>query len=339
MNMYKYLKTVVLVLVLLSVSTGLAIGQGPEPNDPLYEEQWALERINASCAWQQTTGSQQVTVAVVDTGVDLGHPDLVGRLRDDGYDFAEDDPDPSDEQGHGTHVSGIIAATANNAEGIAGLAPNVTILPVRVLGDEGGGSDQMIADGIRYAIEKDVQVINLSLGAAFFVINVMPESNAAIVEASDAGILVVVAAGNDYLPFMNAVNIESLEAMVVAASNEQEERAEFSNFGPWVSVTAPGEDILSTMPTYPVQMTSEDIPAKYRSSQDYDTLSGTSMAAPYVSALAALVFSVHPDWTPNQVRDAIEDHANRDIYEDETYLEILMALGAGRIDACGTLSE
>jgi subtilisin family serine protease len=333
------IKTVMLLVVLMLVTTGLAFGQADKPNDPRYDEQWALERMNAPCAWQTSTGSKEIVVAVVDTGVDMGHPDLVGRLRSDGYDFADDDDDPSDKQGHGTHVSGIIAANVNNGEGIVGLAPNVTILPVRVLGVD-GGSDQTVADGIRYATEKGARVINLSLGAPFLVVNVMPESNAAIREASEAGVLVVVAAGNEYLPFLNAVNVENLDAMVVAASNQKERKAEFSNFGPWVSVTAPGQDILSTMPTYQVEMTSKDLPKEQRASTGYDSLSGTSMAAPYVSALAALVFAVHPDWSPSQVRRAIERTANRDIYTNHsTYFEVLNALGAGRIDACAALSE
>jgi subtilisin family serine protease len=329
----------IVVGTLLFASAGAVMGQTSSPNDPLYANQWALPRMGASCAWQQTTGSADVTVAVVDTGVDMSHPDLVDRLRTDGYDFAAGDSDPSDEQGHGTHVSGIIAATLNNAEGIAGLAPNVQILPVRVLSNN-GGSDQGVADGIRYAVEKGARVINLSLGAPFLVINTMPESNAAVREAMDAGTLVVVAAGNDYLPFLNAVNVENLDAMIVAASNEQEKKASFSNSGPWVSVTAPGHRILSTTPTYDTEMTSSSLPPDERVEKGYDYLSGTSMATPYVSALAALVFSQHPEWSPAQVRDAIERHADADIYENHLpHFETLMLLGAGRIDACATLNE
>jgi subtilisin family serine protease len=326
------------LLVLSLLLTGAVRGQGAS-NDPRYPEQWALERVGAPCAWQSTTGSEQVTVAVIDTGVDLGHPDLVGRLRSDGYDFASDDADPGDEQGHGTHVSGIIAATLNNAEGIAGLAPGVQILPIRVLGPN-GGTDQAIAAGIRYAVERGARVINMSLGAPFLVVNAAPESNRAIREAQDAGVLVVVAAGNEYLPLPNSVSVENLDAMVVAASNESEMKASFSNSGPWVSVTAPGQNILSTMPTYEVEMTSSALPPDQRASPGYDYLSGTSMATPYVSALAALVFSVHPDWSPAQVRSAIERNASRDIYNNHLpHFEILTLLGAGRIDACQTVSE
>lgn len=308
------------------------------PNDPLYQYQWALHRIGATCAWQRTTGSDQVTVAVVDTGVDLGHPDLIGRLRSDGYDFVEGDGDPSDDVGHGTHVSGIIAGVLNNAEGVAGLSPNVQILPIRVLNPD-GGSDEAIAAGIRYAVEHGARVINMSLGAPFLVINFAPESNQAITDAYNAGVLVVVAAGNDYLPIPNSVSVGSLDAMIVAASDENDNRAEFSNTGPWVSVTAPGESILSTLPTYEVAMTSSDVPEEYRLKQNYDYASGTSMATPYVSALAALIFSAHPDWGPDQVRDVIERNADRGIYSNEPFMEPLGLLGSGRIDACRTMNE
>lgn len=326
------------MIVVVPPSTALLQGAAV-PNDPLFGEQWALAKIGAPCAWQRTTGNAAVTVAVLDTGVDLNHPDLVGRLRGDGYDFVNDDADPSDDVGHGTHVSGIVAATLNNAEGISGLAPNVQILPVRVLGVN-GGSDQEIAAGIRYAVEQGAQVINLSLGAPFLVINVSPESNRAIREAEEAGVLVVVAAGNDYLPLPNTISVESLDAMVVAASDNNDQRAAFSNTGPWVSVTAPGQSILSTMPTYEVEMTSSAVAPEYRYQQDYDRASGTSMAAPYVSALAALVWSAHPDWSARQVRNAITRNADERIYDNELELfQILRFLGSGRIDACRTLRE
>jgi subtilisin family serine protease len=131
-----------------------------EPSDPFFPDEWALGHVGASCAWRSTTGSSDVTVAVVDSGVDLGHPDLAGRLRADGYDFVDDDGDPSDENGHGTNVAGIVAATLDNAEGGAGIAPGVMILPVRVMNAKGFGSDRAIARGVRYAADNGAQVIN-----------------------------------------------------------------------------------------------------------------------------------------------------------------------------------
>jgi subtilisin family serine protease len=324
---------IVNVCALVLLTAGVALSQ-PAANDPLYGDQWALQTMGAPCAWQVTTGSSDVTVAVLDTGVDMSHPDLVGRLRTDGYDFVDDDPDPSDDVGHGTHVSGIIAATMNNAEGITGLSPNVQILPVRVLGPD-GGSDAMIAAGIRYAVERGARVINMSLGAPFLVLNVAPESNQAIREAQDAGVLVVVAAGNEFLPIPNSVTVENLDAMIVAASDENDQKAIFSNSGPWVSVTAPGQDILSTMPTYEVEMTSSDLPEDQRLQQNYDYASGTSMATPYVASLAALIYSAHPDWNLEQVRSVIKQTADDSIYDNHLpHFRLLNLLGDGRIDAC-----
>lgn len=320
-------------------AASVVMAQGATPNDPMYGDQWALDMIGAPCAWQTTSGSDQVTVAVVDSGVDMNHPDLAGRVRSDGHDFVDGDNDPRDENGHGTHVSGIIAATLNNAEGITGLAPGVKILPVRVMDAEGWGDDPTIAAGIRYAYQNGAKVINLSLGITVMsTSDTSPDISAAISEAQNAGALVVVASGNDFVPLPNGIASDNPDVLVVAASDSNDEPAPFSNTGPWVDVTAPGEDILATMPTYEVYITGDAVPADERYNQDYDYLSGTSMAAPYVSALAALVFSAHPDWTATQVQEAIKSSASRDIYTNlPAVYQRLGLLGAGRIDACGSL--
>lgn len=309
------------------------------PNDPLYNQQWALRLLAAECIWHYGQGSADITVAVVDSGVDLSHPDLVGRLRDDGFDFVDNDSDPSDENGHGTHVAGIIAATLGNAEGISGLAPGVRILPVRVMDAEGYGNDRTIAAGIEYAAEQGARVINLSLGATLLL--AAPESSAvvsrAIRNAQNAGALVVVAAGNDFVPLPNAIVGENDEVVVVAASDRNDRKTDFSNSGPWIDVTAPGQGILSTMPTYPVYLTSAALPPAERFQANYDTMSGTSQAAPFVAALVALIFSANPDWDAEQVIDAIKTHAV-DVYEQHpSYYERLRLLGAGRIDGCAAL--
>ncbi|MDW8215606.1 MAG: S8 family serine peptidase [Roseiflexaceae bacterium] len=224
------------------------------PNDPRFDEQWALYKVGATCAWERTTGSTEVIVAVVDSGVDPTHPDLAARLRTDGYDFVDDDDDPRDENGHGTHVAGIIAAILDNNEGIAGLAPNVTILPVRVMNARGKGSDRAIARGIRFAADRGAKVINLSLGATLTLSADEPSAlvNEAIVYAQQQGALVVVAAGNDAVPLPNAIAIDNPDVLVVAATDQRDRKAPFSNSGPWVAVSAPGVDILSAMPTYEV---------------------------------------------------------------------------------------
>jgi subtilisin family serine protease len=329
-----------LLLLLLSLSLpALSAAQGGAPSDPLYTKQWALERVGAPCAWAITTGREDVIVAVVDSGVDMGHPDLQGRLRKDGFDFVDNDGDPGDENGHGTHVTGIIAATLNNAEGGAGLAPSVQVLPVRVMSAEGVGGDRRIAAGISYAVDKGARVINLSLGSTLLLAT--PESSPlisrAIRRALDAGIVVVVAAGNDFVPLPNAIVGKNDDVLVVAAATRDDHKAVFSNSGPWVDVVAPGERILSTMPTYPVFLTSAALPEDERFSQGYDYMSGTSQAAPFVSALAALVISQHPEWTVAQVTGAITA-ASADIYPNmPSYYRRLRLLGSGRIDACATL--
>ncbi|MFL5805916.1 MAG: S8 family peptidase, partial [Roseiflexaceae bacterium] len=309
-----------------------------DPNDPLFKEEWALDQVGAACAWQQTTGSPNVTVAVVDSGVDMGHPDLAGRLRDDGRDFVDGDDDPSDENGHGTNVAGIIAATLDNNEGGAGLAPGVMILPVRVMNAKGFGSDRSIARGVRYAADKGAQVINLSLGATL-TMGADTESaqvSAAIRYAQQKGALVIVAAGNDFVPLPNAIVGDNPDALIVAATDERDRKADFSNSGAWIGVAAPGVHILSTMPTYEVYLTSDAVPSDERFKQNYDYMSGTSQATPMVSALAALLFSAHPDWDAGQVAQAIKGHA-ADISRQNRRLVEKGLLGSGRIDACAAV--
>jgi subtilisin family serine protease len=281
-----------------------------EPNDPYYPDQWALAHVGAPCAWEHTIGSPNVTVAVVDSGVDMHHPDLIDRLRDDGRDFVDGDDDPSDENGHGTNVAGIIAATIDNNEGGVGLAPGVKILPVRVMNARGAGSDRSIARGIRFAADRGAQVINLSLGATLTIDadTVSEQVTSAIRYAQDKGALVIVAAGNDFLPLENAIVGENPDVLVVAATDQNDVKANFSNSGPWIGITAPGVHILSTMPTYDVYLTSQ-VPREERFQNNYDYMTGTSQATPLVSALAALLFSAHPDWDANQVEQAIKDHA------------------------------
>ncbi|NJN16807.1 MAG: S8 family serine peptidase [Oscillochloris sp.] len=314
--------------------------EGAPSNDPLYGDQWALAQIGAPCVWMALPPRQNVIVAIVDSGVDAGHPDLVGRVRDDGYDFVDDDADPRDENGHGTHVAGIIAAQLNNGEGGAGLAPIAQILPVRVVGPEGAGSDRSIAAGIDFAVERGARVINLSIGSTLLLAT--PESSPlisrSIARAIAAGVVVVVAAGNDFLPLPNAIIGDNEAVLVVAATTRDNQRARFSNSGPWVDVSAPGERILSTMPTYEVYLTGPELPLEERFAPLYDTMSGTSQAAPFVSALAALLIAQNPDLTPAEVSEAIIT-GSADIYDGlPSYYRRLRLLGAGRIDACASLT-
>ncbi len=336
-----FLLCAVVTLLAVPLQTRAQSAPALAPNDPRAEQQWAISKIGLECAWQHTQGSPDVTVAVIDSGVDPTHPDLVAALRDDGYNAVDNTNDPTDTNGHGTHVAGIIAATINNGEGVAGVAGGGTrILPIRVMAADGSGSNADIVAGIEYAIEKRVQVINMSLGS------LLPLDSddivAAIRRAHDAGILVVVAAGNSYVPLPNfAFGIDQY-ALVVAATDDGDHKTDFSNYGPWVAVSAPGDGILSTMPTYDVYLTSM-LPPEERFNKNYDFMSGTSQATPIVSGVAALLFAAHPDWTAEQVKAEIQRTAT-DIsalnpakrFGPITYFDP-NNLGAGRINACDAL--
>jgi hypothetical protein len=331
--------SITILLALLALVPAATLAQNiDQPSDPLFADQWALAHVGAQCAWAHTIGSPDVTVAVVDSGVDMGHPDLVERLRADGRDFVASDDDPSDENGHGTNVAGIIAATLDNGEGGAGLAPGIKILPVRVMNAKGAGSDRWISRGVRYAADKGAQVINLSLGASLTIDadTVSQQVTSAIRYAQGKGALVIVAAGNDFLPLENAIVGDNTDVLVVAATDEADIKAPFSNSGPWVSVAAPGVHILSTMPTYDVYLTSDALPRDERFQKNYDYMSGTSQATPFVSALAALLFSEYPDWDAQRVAQQLKDHAV-DISRQNASLAAEGYLGSGRIDACRTL--
>lgn len=239
------------------------------PNDPYFSlYQYGPQRIAAPAAWDVTQGTPAVKIAVVDTGVQLDHPELQPKLVP-GYDFVNNSPQPMDGNGHGTHVAGIAAAATNNSFGIAGVCPLASIMPIRSLDNTGSGELMNVVRGIVYAAQQGAQVINLSLGS--------PAASAslqsAIQYAWDRGAVIVAAAGNagSALPSYPA-NYPNVIA--VGSTNEREEKSAFSNYGRWVDVAAPGENILSTYP------------GSY-----YAYLSGTSMAAPHVSGIAALLAS------------------------------------------------
>ncbi|WP_400164518.1 S8 family peptidase [Brevibacillus sp. TJ4] len=237
------------------------------PNDPYFSlYQYGPQRIAAPAAWDVTQGSPEVTVAVVDTGVQLDHPDLRAKIVP-GYDFVSNDTSPADGNGHGTHVAGIAAAVTNNRIGIAGVCPLASIMPIRVLDNSGSGDLMNVARGIVYAAQQGAQVINLSLGA--------PASSStlqsAVQYAWSRGAVIVAAAGNDGSATPNyPANFANVIA--VASTNENDTKSGFSNYGLWVDVAAPGDQVLSTYPR-----------------NYYSYLSGTSMAAPHVAGVAALL--------------------------------------------------
>jgi len=258
------------------------------PNDPLFFEQWALGYISARQGWGYTAGSPNVVVAVIDTGVSSQHPDLNANLLPGinvlGSGSAEDT------HGHGTNVAGILAARGNNGIGIAGVAWNVKVLPYRALGSGQQGSSSALADAIVRAAERNTRVINLSL-----VIDANSEAvHQAIKYAWSKNAVIVASAGNDGT---NRVRYPAAyeEVIAVGSVNRETQRSTFSNYGDWIEVVAPGEMILTTMSN--------------QTTHDYSLVHGTSMAAPHVSGLAALLISQNPNRSNVEVRELIKSGA------------------------------
>lgn len=258
-------------------------------NDPMFGNQYGLDKIQAEKAWSTGTGVG-ATVAVIDTGVQAEHEDLAAKMIA-GFDFVDGDEVPQDGNRHGTHVAGIAAAVTNNGIGVAGVAPGACVMPVRVLNNNGSGAFGDIRSGIRWAADQGAQVINLSLGE-FVVIRNLDESamKDAITYAYGKGVVVAVAAGNDVI-FPSGYR--DVDAIAVAATDRRDEKPAFSNgagdarFG----MSAPGAAILSTVPN------------------GYGTLSGTSMATPHVAGAAAVLRSLglSRDQTIKRLLDTADD--------------------------------
>jgi thermitase len=234
------------------------------PSDPRFRYQWGLRKTGFESAWDRTRGSG-ATVALVDTGAAVGHRDLRRKvaLR---WDFVNDDRTVRDLSGHGTHVAGIAAARTDNREGVAGGCPGCDLLVAKVFDGRGTGTVARVAQGIIWSADHGADVINLSLTHP----NPSPADSAAVDYAASKGAVVVAAAGNGNTsdPTYPAAYPSVL---AVAATNQDDRRASFSNYGDWVDVAAPGVGILSTIPS------------------GYASWTGTSMATPHVSALAGLL--------------------------------------------------
>ena len=267
---------------------GAAEAQEIVPNDTLYSKyQWNLPQIATERGWNLSKGSQDVIVAVVDTGVELDHPDLKGRLVE-GFNVVDPSSPPNDDVGHGTHVAGIIAAQVNNQEGVAGMTWYTRIMPIKALDSTGAGSAYAVAEGVIWAADHGAQVINLSLGnyaqAQFL--------HDAIRYAVDKGVVVVAASGNDNTD-RPGYPAAYPEVIAVAATDPGGGKAAYSNYGDYIDVSAPGTSIASTYP-----------------GSKYAALSGTSMACPHVAALAALIKAADPNLTPEQVAGIIRSTAS-----------------------------
>lgn len=258
------------------------------PNDPYLSSQWAWDRVDAPEGWALSTG-HGVLIAVLDTGTDLDHPDLASKVRTDiDYDFVNGDNVADDDNGHGTHVSGIAAAATDNGIGVAGMGWEAAILPLKVLDSAGEGTADNLATAIRYAADQGAGVVNMSLGGAFSCPWYVQQKSD---YAYNLGVVLVAAAGNDGAG-QEVFPANCAHVLGVAATDSYDSRASFSNWGNHVSVAAPGTSIYSTTPY-----------------GQYGYMQGTSMATPFVAGLAGLVRARFGTYTPDQVASAILDNA------------------------------
>jgi len=264
------------------------------PKDPLFAQQYGHLLTQSQAGWQIYTGSQQDFLAVIDSGIDLKHPDLAQKLLP-GYDVLDQDDQPWDGYGHGTHCAGIAAALTDNSTGIAGYAPGIKIMPIRVIGDNGIGDSADVAAGIIWAVDHGAKVISMSLGG---LMNPLVKREA-VQYALDRDVLIVAAMGNNGKE-MKSYPAAQAGVLAVGASDAQDQRAAFSQFGDWMSLSAPGVKILSALPTYPH-------PHK---ELNYGAVSGTSMATPAVAGAAALLRSRWPQLSREQIKAKLEAGAD-----------------------------
>ncbi|MBI2430563.1 MAG: S8 family serine peptidase, partial [Candidatus Levybacteria bacterium] len=299
------------------------------PNDPKFPEMWGLTKINAASAWDQSTGLG-VVVADIDTGINYNHPDLkdaiwinpaesgsttqegptpnctsrglalnksCNNIDDDGngyvddyrgWDFYNNDNNPIDDHGHGTHTSGTIAALGNNGLGVIGVSWNSKILPLKICNYLGSCPLDSVIKAISYSADLGVKVSSNSYGGSF-----SQSINDAMQYAHSKGQVIVASAGNNAADAMLNSPASAAQAITVASSNQSDTKSLFSNFGSKIDVTAPGESILSTC-----------------INSNYCLMSGTSMSAPHVSGLAALILAKNPSLTNEEVRQIIRSGAD-----------------------------
>ncbi len=302
------------------------------PSDTYFTYQWGMTKINAPQAWDITTGISTIKIAILDTGIDADHEDLASKvvLRRNFTTSGTDD----DLYGHGTHVAGIAAAATNNGIGVAGVGYNAMLMSYKVLGDDGAGDYSWIANGITWAADDGAKIINMSLAG----LNPSQALQDAVNYAHNVkGSLIIAAAGNCARNGPNCLGLTNPDmypaacanVVAVAATNQSDQRATFSEYRPYVDLAAPGVSIFSTLPNH-----SNWISTNYGYPLNYYYLQGTSMATPHVSGLAALIWTVAPDVTNDQVESIMESTAvdlgaaGRDDY-----------FGWGRIDAYAAVKK
>jgi subtilisin family serine protease len=295
------------------------------PNDPLFRYQYALHNtgqdiaspdgqrgttnadINAPAGWDETEGSSDTVIAIIDSGIDFGHPDLKNKIVSRGHDFSNNDDDATDDNGHGTFVAGVAAAETDNDEGIAGVAWNCLILPVKVTDAEGLAFYSDVIDGILWAADNGADVINLSLGS-----DAADDSlRDALAYAHGKGVVIAASAGNDATTVFYPAAYDAY-CLAIAATDYNDERPSWSCFGPQVDVAAPGVWVLGAFPTYMTDLT-QYLP--------YAFGTGTSASSPHVAGLAALLKGLKPWLSVDDIMNVIRfssddvnsgDHSGKD---------------------------
>ncbi|MBS3908153.1 MAG: S8 family peptidase [Actinobacteria bacterium] len=270
---------------------------------------WGIDRINADLVWPVSIGSG-VKVAVIDTGIDIAHPDLAANVKG-GFNAINRKASANDDHGHGSHVAGIVAAV-DNSIGVIGAAPKAELFAVKVLDKTGSGRISDVIEGLQWAVDNRIQVANMSLGTTTY----SKALHKAVKNACSTGLIIVAAAGNNG-PGLNTVNYPARfnEVIAVAATDENNLVTSFSSRGPEIDVAAPGSNIYSTF-----------------NNGGYATLNGTSMAAPHVTGAVALKLQINPELTPLQILEQLKRTAS---YLQNTTPE---EQGSGLVDAAKLIS-
>lgn len=290
--------------------------------------QWYLNKIRVPEAWDVTTGSDEIIIAILDSGIDLEHPDLQAKLVP-GYNAYNEAELPIDTDGHGTHVAGLAAAISDNALGIAGVSWGAKLMPIKVSDPKGEMADSDIAKGMVWGADNGAKIFNLSLGG-----DTPDPTNAttdAIQYVREAGGLILAAAGNEFEegnPISYPAVLDGV--MAVGATDHEDQRSPFSQVQEYVSVVAPGGVTSEDEDDNPLNWIYSTYPLELGGLKG---VQGTSMATPIVSGVAALVWSAHPGYTADQVREAIERTAVDlgPAGKDSEY-------GHGRVDAWAAVS-
>jgi subtilisin family serine protease len=279
------------------------------PNDSYYPSQWHLPKINAPSGWDITSGSESMPIAIIDSGVDPDHPDLVGKLIT-GYNFLGSNTDTHDVLGHGTAVAGTAAATTNNITGVAGIACDNPIMPLVVLNSSNYASYYDISRAITYAVDHGVRVLNISIGGS----SSSSTLQSAVDSAWNKGALIFASAmnNNTSTPYYPAA---CNHVVAVSATTSTDTKASFSSFGTWVDISAPGASIYTT-----------------KDGGGYGYWNGTSFASPLTAGLAALIWSINPLLTNSQVYDILTQNA-----DDLGTLGFDQYFGFGRINSLRSL--